>query len=55
MTNKKITFSEKIIERANRNKKEFAALYDVSESNVIWLGNEQFIIIKNGEEIRIGF
>ena len=41
------------IEKAIKDKKELAEQYNVSVSSVIWYGNNKYIVIKNGKEIRI--
>lgn len=47
--------TEKAIKRANETKVYFSKLYNVPVSCIVWLGNEKYIIIKDGIEIRIGF
>lgn len=41
------------IAKAMRDKEELAAEYNVPVSAVVWLGDNKYIVIKNGEEIRI--
>lgn len=48
-------FSEKAIGKANREKEELAKMYGVEVSAIVWCGSCKFIIVKNGESIRIGF
>lgn len=43
----------KAIEKAQKDRTELAASYDVPESAVVWLGDNKYIVIKDGEEIRI--
>lgn len=46
---------EKAIKRAREAKEYFCKLYGVPVSCVVWCGNEKYIIVKNGTEIKIGF
>lgn len=41
------------IEKAQRDREELAQSYDVSISAVVWIGDNKYIVIKDGEEIRI--
>lgn len=43
----------KAIEKAQKDRAELAVSYNVPISAVVWLGDNKYIIIKNGEEIRI--
>lgn len=43
----------KTIDKAAKDKEELARSYGVSVSSVIWLGNNKYIVVKNGKEIRI--
>lgn len=43
----------KAIEKAQKDRTELAVSYNVPISAVVWLGDNKYIIIKNGEEIRI--
>ncbi len=48
-----VSFAYKSIEKAQKDKEHIAAAYDVPTSAVIWLGNNKYIVIKDGKEIRI--
>ena len=41
------------IEKAQRDRAELAREYSVSLSSVVWIGDNRYIVIKNGKEIRI--
>ena len=43
----------KAIETAQKDRAELADSYNVPISAVVWLGDNKYIVIKNGEEIRI--
>lgn len=42
-----------VIDKAQKDKTELAAQYDVSVSAIVWLGDNKYIVIKDGNEIRI--
>ena len=44
---------DKVLERSRKFKKELAASYEVPETSIIWIGNNNFIVVKEGKEIRI--
>ena len=41
------------IEKAQKDRKELAQQYNVCYSSVVWCGDNKYIIVKNGKEIRI--
>lgn len=41
------------IEKAIKDKKELAEMYGVSVSSVVWIGENKYIVIKDGKEIMI--
>lgn len=41
------------IEKAKNDKAELAKSYKVSESSIVWIGDNHYILIKSGKEIRI--
>lgn len=43
----------KAIEKAERDCAELAASYNVPISAVVWIGDNKYIIVKDGETIRI--
>lgn len=43
----------KAIEKAQKDRAELAESYNVPSSAVVWLGDNKYIVIKDGEEIRI--
>lgn len=46
-------FSEKAIEKAQRDCAKLAEEYNVPEPAVVWIGDNKYIIVKDGKEIRI--
>lgn len=42
------------IEKAIKDKKELAEQYGVSISSIVWIGDNHYIVVKNGEEIKVG-
>jgi len=44
----------KAIEKACKDKRELARLYNTDENKVVWCGNNKYIVIlRNGRRIRI--
>ena len=43
----------KAIEKARNEKEILAIKYNVSLSAIVWMGGHHYIIVKNGQEIRI--
>lgn len=43
----------KTITKAIRDKKELSKSYDVSVSAIVWIGDNHYIVVKDGKEIRI--
>lgn len=41
------------IKKAMKDKKKLAKEYSVSVSSVVWCGDNKYIVIKSGKEIRI--
>lgn len=41
------------IKKAVRDKEKLAEEYGVSVSSVVWIGDNKYIIVKNGTEIRV--
>lgn len=41
------------IEKAQKDRVELAEEYGVSEGAVVWLGDNKYIVVKDGKEIRI--
>ena len=44
---------DKLYEKVNKRRKELAETYGVSENAVVWIGNNRFIVVKDGKCIRI--
>lgn len=42
-----------VIEKAIKDKKELAKEYDVPISAIVWIGDNHYIVVKNGKEIKI--
>ena len=45
--------AEFVIEKAAKDRVELAQQYGVPSSCVIWIGDNKYIVIKDGKEIRI--
>lgn len=43
----------KWIEKARSDKEELARQYDVPTSAIVWIGDNHYIVVKDGKEIRI--
>lgn len=44
---------DKIIEKVRKDKAELAQSYGVNESAVVWIGNNKYVVVQDGKEIRI--
>lgn len=44
---------EKIIAKARKDVEELAKQYDTDISSIVWIGNNKYIIVKNGKQIYI--
>lgn len=42
------------LEKAIKDKTELAMQYNVPTSSIVWLGNNRYIVVKDGKEIKIG-
>lgn len=42
------------LEKAIKDKKELAKQYGVSTSSIVWIGDNRYIVVKDGKEIKIG-
>lgn len=44
----------KLMEKVQRDKKELATIYNTDESNIVWIGDNKYIVVtRDGKEIRI--
>lgn len=44
----------KLMEKVQRDKKELAATYNTTESSVVWIGDNKYIVVtRDGKEIRV--
>ena len=43
----------KAITKAIKAKKRLAKQYNVSTSSIVWLGDNRYIVVVNGKEIRV--
>ena len=43
----------KLYEKINKRREELAEEYNVSESSIVWIGCDRFIICKNEQMIRV--
>jgi hypothetical protein len=47
-------FTDKLMDKVRKDKKELAKSYNTDESRIIYLGDNKYIVIlKSGQEIRI--
>lgn len=51
--NVKATTAEKAIEKAQRTKAQLATEYGVPTTSIVWCGDDRYIVIKDGKEIKI--
>lgn len=42
-----------VIEKAKKDKRELANEYDVPISSIVWIGDNHYIVVKDGTEITI--
>jgi len=42
------------LEKAIKDKAELAAQYGVPTSSIVWIGDNRYIVVKEGKEIKIG-
>ena len=42
------------LEKAIKDKAELAVQYGVPTSSIVWIGDNHYIVVKNGQEIKIG-
>lgn len=42
-----------MIEKAEKDRMELAKEYDVSPSSIVWIGDNHYIVVKDGAEIKI--
>lgn len=47
------SMAEFLIEKAHKDSKELAKEYGVTPSSVVWIGDNHYIVVKDGKEIRI--
>lgn len=45
--------SEKMIEKARKDSEQLASEYNVSVSSIVWIGDNHYIVVKDGKEIRV--
>ena len=43
-----------VLEKAIKDKAELAAQYGVPTSSIVWIGDNRYIVVKDGKEIKIG-
>jgi len=48
-----IIMTNKAIGKAQADRIKLAKEYNVSTSDIVWIGDNHYIVIKNGKEIRI--
>ena len=46
-------YIDKLYEKVTRDKKKLAEEYDVSISAVVYIGDNHYIVVKDGKEIRV--
>lgn len=42
-----------MIEKASKDKLKIAQKYNVSPSSIVWMGDNHYIVVKDGKEIKI--
>lgn len=42
------------LEKAIKDKEELAKQYGVSPTSIVWIGDNRYIVVKDGKEIKIG-
>lgn len=42
-----------VIDKAKKDKRELAVYYNVSESCIVWIGDNHYIVVVDGKEIRV--
>ena len=45
--------TNKVIDKVVKDKAQLAIEYNVQTSSIVWIGNNHYIIVKDGKEIRI--
>lgn len=48
-----MSFTHKIIEKAQKDVQELAQKYGVPASSVVWMGDNKYIVVKDGNSILI--
>lgn len=48
-----MSYAYKAIEKAQKDREEIAKSYNVSTSAVVWMGDNKYIVIKDGKQILI--
>lgn len=48
-----MSFAGKAIEKARRDAEKIAESYNVAVSAVVWIGNNKYIVVKDGKQILI--
>lgn len=45
--------NDKLILKAQHDKKELAIIYSVPISSIVWVGDNRYIVIKNNSQIKV--
>lgn len=48
-----MSYAEKAIEKVQCDRLELAKEYGVHVSSIVWMGDNKYIVIKDGQEIKI--
>lgn len=46
-------YAEKTIDKARKDVRGLAKSYDIPESSIVWIGDNKYIVVKDGKEIYI--
>lgn len=46
-------YIDKLLDKIRKDKKELAKSYNVATSAIVYIGNNKYIVVKDGQEIRI--
>lgn len=48
-----MSFARRAIEKARRDAEKIAESYNVPVSAVVWIGDNKYVVVKDGKQIRI--
>lgn len=44
---------EKILDKVRKDKEQLSEFYGVPASSIVWMGNNHYMVVKDGESIRV--